>query len=255
MHQNKDWQTDKPSKWVNHVCDTCWLLLWLINEVINLDYTWIFYFSTCQRGKVKVNRRLLALTTCEQKLLHFFPQETVSALQHCRAPGNNLPSPWPFFWFHALRNSEGWLFQRRKKLLHQVLYKGKLMPFKWTITNGVDMLLGKMNEVLLQSQSSSNKSLCLSHALIQTAWHSTFFNNKGHIESLYYSNEHSSRPRHIIKVVSQQSDLTKACWVLGYCRWSPTDSKFFFKSCWDKIKSLAINSCAASRESEWKSPL
>ncbi len=45
-------------------------------------------------------------------------------------------------------------------------YKGRLMPFKWTITNGVDMLLSKMNEVSLERQSSSNKSLCLGHAVI-----------------------------------------------------------------------------------------
>lgn len=40
------------------------------------------------------------------------------------------------------------------------------MPFKWTITNGVDMLLSKMNEVSLERQSSSNKSLRLSRAVI-----------------------------------------------------------------------------------------
>lgn len=33
------------------------------------------------------------------------------------------------------------------------------MPFKWTITNGADMLLGEMNGVSLERQSSSNKSL------------------------------------------------------------------------------------------------
>lgn len=75
------------------------------------------------------------------------------------------PDLFFFFWFHGLRNSErGWLFQRdgkkeKEKRLLEVLYKGRLMPFKWTITNGVDMLLSKMNEVSLERQSSSNKSL------------------------------------------------------------------------------------------------
>lgn len=85
-------------------------------------------------------------------------RDCISIATHCRAPGNNLPSSWPFFWFHGLRNSKGWLFQRRKKRLLEVLYKGRLMPFKWTITNGADMLLSKMNEVSLEGQSSSNTS-------------------------------------------------------------------------------------------------
>lgn len=89
--------------------------------------------------------------------------------QHCNTAGHletiYLP-PDLFSWFHGLRNSEGWLFQRRKKRLLDVHYKGRLMPFKWTITNGVDMLLSKMNEVSLERQNSSNKSLCLGHAII-----------------------------------------------------------------------------------------
>lgn len=33
------------------------------------------------------------------------------------------------------------------------------MPFKWTITHGVDMLLSKMDEVSLERHSGTNKSL------------------------------------------------------------------------------------------------
>lgn len=63
------------------------------------------------------------------------------------------------------------------------------MPFKRTITNGVDKLPSKMNEVSLERQSSSNKSLCLSHAVIFRDSLALLgsFKIKGHIGSIYYS--------------------------------------------------------------------
>lgn len=67
--------------------------------------------------------------------------------------------------------------------------KAGLMPFKRTITNGVDKLPSKMNEVSLERQSSSNKSLCLSHAVIFRDSLALLgsFEIKGHIGSIYYS--------------------------------------------------------------------
>ena len=94
--------------------------------------------------------------------------------QHCNTAGHleTIYLPPDLFFFFLFSDSmvweiaRGWLFQRRKKRLLGALYKGWLMPFKWTITNGVDMLLSKMNEVSLERQSSSNKSLRLSRAVI-----------------------------------------------------------------------------------------
>lgn len=101
-----------------------------------------------------------AWTTTKQRLfhfsLHFSPQETVSAMQSCRGTWKQFTFPVTFFLIPRFQ-SEGWLFQRRKKRLLRVLYKGRPVPFKRTITNGVDVLLAKTNEVSLERQSSSNK--------------------------------------------------------------------------------------------------
>lgn len=112
----------------------------------------------------KLDRALAAWTTTKQRLfhfsLHFSPQETVSAMHSCRGTWKQFTFLVTFFLIPRFE-SEGWLFQRRKKRLLGVLYKGRPVPFKRTITNGIDMLLAKTNEVSLERHSSSSKKACL----------------------------------------------------------------------------------------------
>lgn len=129
---------------------------------------WIFGVKWSDELGVLNTKRdggLAAWTTTKQRLfhfsLHFSPPETVSAMQSCRGTWKQFTFPVTFFLIPRLE-SEGWLFQRRKKRLLGVLYKGRPVPFKWTITNGVDVLLAKTNEVSLRDRAAQiKKRFCL----------------------------------------------------------------------------------------------
>lgn len=80
-----------------------------------------WHVKVVKKVEQKVSRKLDVKPTTEQKLFHFFPQQTISIATHCRAPGNNLPSSWHFFffslsfWFQGLGNSKGLAFPKTEK--------------------------------------------------------------------------------------------------------------------------------------------
>lgn len=124
--------------------------------------------------------------TTEPKLLRFFPQETISYATP-RGTWKQFTVLLTFFLIPRVWETARAGFSKDGKSgSSKCTTKAARCPLKWTITNGADMLLGKMNEASQERQSCSNKSLRLSRTVILTD--SLALHNKAYYPTCTHTN-------------------------------------------------------------------